>query len=554
LAGRWAGNTRYSPDGDGAGAASTIVVLLMLLPIVIIAGVVWIGRTRRINVPHAVEAWVTSSWAPVAIGIVSTLIMWIVWGSLTDTGTVHDERAYVLQARIFALGRWTGAPPPIAAFFEQMHVLIHPRLAAKYPPGHSLLLVPGVWLGLPGLMPILLSGVTGALLWVIVRQIAGAVPTLVAWSLYAASMARLLWATSYFSELTSGALWLLSLWALLRWRRDRRWFDLAIIIGATAWISITRPLTAVALGLPTGAVILRDLRNDRRRWRQLGVAVALAAPIVFLNLLWQYQTSGEWLKNPYQEYSRIYFPFDKPGFGLDSAPPLREVPPEMSTVGAQFLETHREHQPLALPAILLRQTISLLLDLGQPSRMFLIPLFLSGALRARGPLLFGVLSMVSMLLAYLSFAHPSSWIVYYFEVFPVFYVVAAIEAVRLADWRSAIGPARARGLVLLALAVISPWLLNDLRLVRRQVDLRNAFHRTAARVLKTLPADPAVVFVRYPETHDFNLSLITNTPDYRSAPLWLVYDRGERNRELLQLTTRPAYLLNVATWQLTRIR
>ena len=107
-----------------------------------------------------------------------------------------------------------------------------------------------------------------------------------------------------------------------------------------------------------------------------------------------------------------------------------------------------------------------------------------------------------MLLAYLSFAHPSSWIVYYFEVFPVFYVVAAIETVRLADWRSAIGPARARGLVLLALAVISPWLLNDLGLVRRQVDLRNAFHRTAARVLKT----------------------------------------------------RPAYLLNVATWRLTRIR
>jgi hypothetical protein len=226
----------------------------------------------------------------------------------------------------------------------------------------------------------------------------------------------------------------------------------------------------------------------------------------------------------------------------------------MSAVGVQFLDIHREHQPLALPGILLRQTITLLLALGQPSRIFLIPLFLSGALRARGPLLFGVLSMVSMLLAYLSFAHPPSWIVYYFEVFPVFYVVAAIEAVRLADWRLAIGPARARGLVLLAMAVISPWLLNDLRLVRRQVDSRGGFHRTAARILNTLPADPAVVFVRYPETHDFNLSLITNTPDYRSAPLWLVYDRGTRNRELLQLTTRPAYLLDVATWQLTRIR
>ena len=77
---------------------------------------------------------------------------------------MHDERAYLLQAEIFAGGHWTAPSPPIAAFFEQMHVFIEPAVFAKYPPGHAVMLVPGMWVGLPGLMPALLAGVAGLLL------------------------------------------------------------------------------------------------------------------------------------------------------------------------------------------------------------------------------------------------------------------------------------------------------------------------------------------------------------------------------------------------------
>ncbi len=74
----------------------------------------------------------------------------IVWGSFHEPGVAHDERAYLLQAEIFARGHWTAPSPPIAAFFEQMHVFIEPAVFAKYPPAHALTLVPGMWLGLPG--------------------------------------------------------------------------------------------------------------------------------------------------------------------------------------------------------------------------------------------------------------------------------------------------------------------------------------------------------------------------------------------------------------------
>jgi dolichyl-phosphate-mannose-protein mannosyltransferase len=530
------------------------VLVLATLPIVL-AVLGWIGKTRAIVIPPALGAWLTSSrWAPVLAGLVPALLTWFVWGSLYESGVVHDERAYLLQARIFAQGAWTGTPPPIASFFEQMHVFIDPRLAAKYPPGHALLLVPGIWLDLPGLVPVLLSGLSGGLIFLIARQVAGAVPALGGWLLWSTSVPSLTWRASYFSQTTCGLLWLLSLWALLRWRTNRRWHQLAIVVVATAWMYLTRPLTAVALGLPVGLVILWDLARDARLWRALGAALLLALPIVALNFTWQERTSGDWLTNPYSDYSRVYFPFDKPGFGVDPSPPQREIPEEIGWVGRQFLDVHRDHQPMALPLILLRQTIALLVLLSQTSMLFLIPLFVAGVVWARGPLLFGLLSMASMLLAYLAFAHPSDWIVYYFEVFPVFYVVAAAGAARLASAGFAIDVSRAHAVVALGLAIVLPWLAANVWMARQSNDSKSAFHRTAERMLATLPHEPAVVFVRYPEGHNFHRSIITNTPDYRVAPLWLVYDRGEKNAQLLQLTDRAAYCLDVGTWTLQKIR
>jgi hypothetical protein len=310
-----------------AQAASPLFLLLMVLPVVVLATVGWIGKTRALAVPPALDAWIASSpWAPVVAGVISALLTWFVWGSLNEGGVVHDERAYLLQARIFARGEWTGTPPPLATFFEQMHVFIDPRLAAKYPPGHALLLVPGVWLGVPGLVPVLIGGLSGALIFLIARQVVGAVPALAGWALWSTSVPSLQWRASYFSQTTGGVLWLLSLWALLGWRRDRRWHQLAIVVTAIAWMYLTRPLTAVAVALPLGVVILGDLLRDARRWRQLAIALVLSVPIVLLNFLWQEGTSGHWLSNPYPEYSRVYFPFDKPGFGFDPSPPLHSTP------------------------------------------------------------------------------------------------------------------------------------------------------------------------------------------------------------------------------------
>src|SRR5262245_29478298 len=92
-------------------------------------------------------------WLPLACGLAVFLFVTAVWGSLAKLPVGDDEAAYLLQAKIFASGNITAAGRPLPEFFNQQHVFVDPVLAAKYPPGHSLLLVPGIWLALPGLVP-----------------------------------------------------------------------------------------------------------------------------------------------------------------------------------------------------------------------------------------------------------------------------------------------------------------------------------------------------------------------------------------------------------------
>src|SRR6187431_3060768 len=127
------------------------------LAILVLIGVIVIARWSRswTNYPSRVAAFLSGARSPVAAGIVTMLFVRIVFGSFHEPGVSHDERAYLLQAEIFAGGHLTAPAPPIAAFFEQLYVFIEPAVFAKYPPAHSMTLVPGIWLGLPALMPAL---------------------------------------------------------------------------------------------------------------------------------------------------------------------------------------------------------------------------------------------------------------------------------------------------------------------------------------------------------------------------------------------------------------
>ena len=155
-------------------------------------------------------------WLALSLGLASTLTYWWVWGSLRPLPGIHDEAAYLLQARIFASGHWTAPGRPLPEFFEQFHVLVTPVLAAKYPPGHSLLLTLGQLLGFPPLIPLLLNGLTGALVYLLSARLAGPLVGLLTWLLWLLAPMNLTYRPTYLSNVTTGALWVASWWALLR--------------------------------------------------------------------------------------------------------------------------------------------------------------------------------------------------------------------------------------------------------------------------------------------------------------------------------------------------
>jgi hypothetical protein len=534
-------------------------LLTALQAVLVLCAIIAIGRWNRKsswNSSH-VSALLSNRWAPAVAGIVTLVIVRIVWGSFHEPGTVHDERAYLLQAEIFARGHWTAPAPPLASFFEQMHVFIEPAVFAKYPPAHALTLAPGIWLGRPGLMPALMTGLCGALVFALARRLANEWTALITWWLWTTAWATLLWSASYLSETTSAAMWLTAVWATLRWLDRGRNPYLLAVSATLAWGFAARPLTMVVLSVPVMVVILRRvlLTMATRQWRALAAPAALGVAILMILPAWNYHTLGDWRRDPYPQYSRVYFPFDKPGFGVDSAAPLRPLVPEITAVGEWSRDLHARYTLRSVPRAFIERLVGILIWCSDGWRLALGVLILAGVRHASGAARAGVLTVALLVLAYLSFAHPPMWIVYYFEVLPIFYFLAAREIGRLVQ--KATGPGNevtwANAMLMVAVLLL-PLGANDVRRVRSAIDARNAFNRSAEAVLAGLPPGKAIVFVSYPPSQNPHVALTRNEPDLASARQWLVYDRGAENAALRALAPdRAAYRLDAATMRIERL-
>ena len=516
-----------------------------LLPLMLVAAAgllarAWPGR----GLPVA-DRLLGSKAAPLLAGVATSLVVYQVWGSLDAAPIIHDEAAYLLQAQMLAQGHLVGPARPLPQFFEQFHVFVTPVLTARYPLGFALTLVPGVWLGLPGLVPVLLSGLTGAMLFVMARRLSTPSVALLAWLLWVVTPGNLRFRPSYLTESLTGLLWLASWWTLLEWRRTGRrgWLlGLSLLI---AWQVITRPVTAIAFTVPVAVVVLVTTSRSGR-WGDLATAMALGVACLSVLPYQNLVTTGNWRVTPLSEYSRVYFPFDLPGFGLDSTPPQRALPADFQAFAARFAPLHRDFVPARLPVILAHRTGLMLLDAwGRWWPAFAI-LAVAGLLSGGREAHFGAGTVLVLLLCYLTFAHDDRWMVYYLEGQAVLLFLVAAGAWRFL--RQIVGPAPGAGepraslaLLLLCLCAAASWpgAIRDARATARYVSFdQERFRRQVA----ALPG-PAVVFIRYGPDHDLNHSLITNEPDLQRAHAWLVYDLGGENAELMSLAPeRTAWL------------
>ena len=114
-----------------------------------------------------------------------------------------------------------------------------------------------------------------------------------------------------------------------------------------------------------------------------------------------------------------YAPTDALGFGYDSTPPRRSLPPDFQMYAWYYGEFHRDFVPAHLPRYFRERAGQVLQDaLGTVDSRRCAP----GRARTRGggaPVLLAAGTSLLLLLVHLVFSHPAEWSIYYQEVLPV---------------------------------------------------------------------------------------------------------------------------------------
>lgn len=172
---------------------------------------------------------------------------------LQNQPVTDDEWVYQFQADLLSRGKLFALPHPLREFFDNVFIVNAGKWYGKYPPGHPLLLVPGVALGFPRLLPILLAGLNLFLVYRLAREFL---------TITQARVATLLLLVSPFFLLTGGtllshttcltALLVMGLGAARAAATGSLGWGLLAGLGA-GFAFLTRPYTALLIGLPIAA-------------------------------------------------------------------------------------------------------------------------------------------------------------------------------------------------------------------------------------------------------------------------------------------------------------
>jgi hypothetical protein len=504
-----------------------------------------------------VDRWLNGRAAPWVCALVTALCVLFTWGSWRAWPVMHDEWAYWTQATQYAANAWTSAAPVIPEFFEQLYMLVTPVFAAKYWPGHALMLAPGFAIGLPALMPVLLSALSGGLVFALARRVSSAKVAVLTFVLWVSTFGNLRFRASYFSEVTTSFMWLAAWYALVRWRESRTWGWMAIVALATGWGAISRPATMFVFAIPVGVIVIMDTVRGRR-WRDLAIGLACGTAVLGMLPLWSARTTGDWRLTPLAAYTKAYLPFDVPGYTVNDAQPERALPPEMERVRGFLREIKTEQATAPAWRTFAERAGFLLRDAFAGWRFPFMFAFAVG-IAAAGPLgRFVFASMLLLILAYVTQAHTRDWTVYYLEVFPCAAFLAAIGVrhvlrelrARMPVTLGATAPIATGAFAMACAALIGIDMLRASAAVSRLGASVRAF-RAGVTNLETTSN---IVFVRYAERRNMHLSLVANEGNLEAARTWVVHDLGSENGRLIRSApARTPYLYDEATNAFSRV-
>ena len=490
--------------------------------------------------PRRLDVWIGVLLFVLGFALCAMVLL----GRRDGMALVHDEVAYLFQARTFAEGHLYMPSPPLPEFFEAAHLIVVPRMMAKYFPGHALLLAPFV--RFPWVLPLLLLGASTTLIYVAARASGfGQLASMAGAVAFAGSGMNLQASASYFSQTTStfSAAAGLAFAALLRQTGRARW---GAGFGAAAGLALLiRPFDGLALGAAGVAM--------PRAWNRRTLAPAAGTFIVcgFLLLGFCKATTGSWTTTPWSVYARQYTPWDGLGIGpIDARPPERAFPPQLRLMEAAFRES-REHYTWSVVPLMALARLKALLDYlpGFGALALLLLGLWSG--RMAVPLAYAAL----LFLLQMTFHFENTW--YLQELWPPLAIGVAAGADRLIRLRQSAQPRMQRlvwtGVIEVAFLLLAAGCIRDVAKVQPVAlyFLRNM--RAADRALQPARDARGLVFVRYSRLFG-QLPLTNDEPDLERAKALLVLDLGPRNAELRKLFPhRPAFLYDARTEELIKL-
>jgi hypothetical protein len=287
------------------------------------------------------------------------------------------------------------------------------------------------------------------------------------------------------------------------------------------------------------------------------LALALGVAVLAILPIWSAHATGDWRLTPQTLYTRMYMPYDVPGFGLVTTPPTHTITSDLAKLNEAYSAVHVDHFPSTLPRTLVVRAMYLSVSVWGVTRGVFGIFALLGLLTLRGPTAFAVASAVTLLLTYLLYATPPQWTLYYYESIPTWaYLSAAGMAWAASQAGRARGTAKAAtfgwrsprwsraifaGTLVLAVAG-----LGAVKLIQAQHRDDQGKLRRFYALLATIHDRRAVVFVRYSPMHDAHVALVRNVANLADERIWVVYDRGEveNARLLTHAPERKAYLFD----------
>ena len=244
----------------------------------------------------------------------------IAYAVLDHIPHILDSIAQLFHAKIFRTGNLFAPLPPHKEFFDYAHVINDVKWYSQYPPGHSLLLMMGLFVGAPWLIGPLLGTLSLFLFYFLVKGIYGdQQTTYLSYLLLLFSPFFLFMSSSHMNHNSTMFFIVLFLYFYSRMFSSNSSTH-ALISGLSLGYAINiRPLTAVAIGFPFICnLIIYAYKKRKMKTRKVLIFFAGLFLMVLLLLLYNDLTNGSPFLFGYQKK------YDALGFfgNFQGGPPL----------------------------------------------------------------------------------------------------------------------------------------------------------------------------------------------------------------------------------------